>query len=298
MKFCKLCENEFNPTGGRQVYCSEKCRIKSKASRVNKGSISKECRICETEFTVSGKSRGTEFCSDKCRNKRNYIHKNCEICESTFFADDRTKTCSAKCKTVYLRRNQLIKSCNVCEKVFAVSPSLDRIKHCSEACYRESRRTGKTPNCICSNDGCVNTFYKAPSLQKIHTWNFCSRDCMAEKYITSGMFSGENSATYVGLYGDRRKKYYGENWLNQRRLARERDGYCCQLCEISEDEYGQELSVHHITPFVLFLDFRDANKLENLQSLCEPCHRIVHSGDNHPTKFKETYKELMIQSAL
>jgi hypothetical protein len=298
LKKCKLCDNDFNPRNGRQIYCSDRCRIKSKANRISKGSLYKNCRICDTAFTVEGKSRGTVFCSDKCRAKRGYKDKNCTICGEKFFADDRTKTCSKKCTSTYLRRNQLIKSCNVCDKVFAVPLSLDRIKHCSEACYRESRRTGKTSNCSCSNSGCENTFYKAPSLQKVHKWNFCSRECMAETYVSSGMFSGENSPTFNGLYGDRKKKYYGENWHNQRRLARERDHYQCQICEISEDEYGQELSVHHITPFVVFLDHLEANRLENLQSLCEPCHRVVHSGVNHPTKFNETYKELMIQSAL
>lgn len=53
-----------------------------------------------------------------------------------------------------------------------------------------------------------------------------------------------------------------------------------------------ELSVHHIVPFISFDDYLEANKLDNLVSVCEPCHRKIHSGDNHPTKFKETYKNL------
>lgn len=47
-----------------------------------------------------------------------------------------------------------------------------------------------------------------------------------------------------------RKKYYGVNWLHQRRMARKRDNYKCAKCGIHEDSYGQELSVHHIEPFV------------------------------------------------
>ncbi|MCM3692454.1 HNH endonuclease [Neobacillus niacini] len=83
------------------------------------------------------------------------------------------------------------------------------------------------------------------------------------------------------------KKYYGPNWLHQRKRARKRDSYTCQnpSCRITEKEYGQELSVHHKVPFVYFNDYSEANKLDNLVSLCEPCHRKAHVGKQHPLKF-------------
>jgi len=109
---------------------------------------------------------------------------------------------------------------------------------------------------------------------------------MYEYYSKEGLFSGENSGTWNGG----KKTYYGENWLSQRRKVRKRDNYTCQKCGITEDEYGQELSVHHIIPFVYFDNYTEANKEDNLVSVCEPCHRKIHSGDNHPSKFKETYK--------
>ena len=62
--------------------------------------------------------------------------------------------------------------------------------------------------------------------------------------------------------------------------------------DIKESKYGQELSVHHIIPFCLVDDYLIANKLTNLVSVCEPCHRIIHSGDNHPSKFKQAIKSV------
>ncbi len=98
---------------------------------------------------------------------------------------------------------------------------------------------------------------------------------MGKYYSESKMFSGENSGTWNG--GD--ISYYGPNWLSQRRLARERDQFNCQSCGITEEQYGKELSVHHIIPFRNFKgDWEKANELVNLICLCEyPCHRKRHS---------------------
>ncbi|RBW70653.1 hypothetical protein DS031_06135 [Bacillus taeanensis] len=97
-------------------------------------------------------------------------------------------------------------------------------------------------------------------------------------YEQSKMFSGENSGTWAG--GD--IDYYGPNWRSQRRKARERDYFTCQDCGITEEEFGQELSVHHIIPFRNFNgNWEKANQLSNLVALCEyPCHRKRHSKMN------------------
>ena len=112
---------------------------------------------------------------------------------------------------------------------------------------------------------------------------------MAEYYRESGLFAGPNNPNYTGAV-DAHKKYYGPNWRAQRRKARKRDNYTCQVCGITEEEYGQELSVHHITPFVFFESYLEANRLENLLSVCEICHRKIHSGENHPRYYKVKIK--------
>lgn len=291
IKNCEFCEKEFTFIRNSQKYCCENCRNKAKAKRIAKPPLEKECKICGNKFIAKGKARHSVFCSDKCRNKRHNIIKKCEICGKEFFADKTTKTCSKECTSEYIARNKRVYMiCNICGKTYWVHKSREnKSKFCSMECYRESRRTGQKHNCVCSNKNCNNTFYKAPSLQKKHKWNFCSYECMGVVYRKSGAFSGENAPAYVGLYGNRKKKYYGPNWLEQRRKVRERDNYTCQLCGITEEEYGKELSVHHKIPFVIFVNYEEANDLDNLESLCEPCHRIVHSGDNHPSKFREIY---------
>ena len=120
---------------------------------------------------------------------------------------------------------------------------------------------------------------------------FCSQACKSlsqtfcHSLITDGLKTGA-------------KKYYGPNWIQQRKRARKRDSYTCQNpdCRKTEKEYGQELSVHHKKPFVFFKDYLKANKLENLISLCEPCHRKEHVGEQHPLKFDT--EKIVFENAL
>lgn len=71
--------------------------------------------------------------------------------------------------------------------------------------------------------------------------------------------------------------YRGDNWPQQRRNARHRDHYRCQRCGKHERELERQLSVHHIKPFREFgiENYKAANVLANLVSLCSPCHKHV-----------------------
>lgn len=77
----------------------------------------------------------------------------------------------------------------------------------------------------------------------------------------------------------------GPNWATQRRLARERDHYTCQVCGATEESLNREHDVHHIKPFKEFgyipgvnENYMEANALDNLITLCRSCHSRV-SGD-------------------
>jgi DEAD/DEAH box helicase domain-containing protein len=77
---------------------------------------------------------------------------------------------------------------------------------------------------------------------------------------------------------------YGPNWQEQRNRARARDGFACTRCGIPEQP-GREHHVHHIQPFYTFgyargknTNYIAANKLENLQTLCASCHRILETS--------------------
>lgn len=92
---------------------------------------------------------------------------------------------------------------------------------------------------------------------------------------------GEKNPAWRGGYDH----YYGPNWQEQRRRARERDRYFCQRCGISEKEIEYELHVHHIIRFGDFGEkrYQEANTLSNLISLCRPCHLIVeHEQGTRP----------------
>ncbi|GAB4524556.1 MAG: hypothetical protein Fur0018_08220 [Anaerolineales bacterium] len=69
---------------------------------------------------------------------------------------------------------------------------------------------------------------------------------------------------------------YGASWPRQRERARARDGYRCQVCGAPEGERAHH--VHHKRPFRLFAAPAEANRLENLVTLCPACHRRVEQA--------------------
>ena len=77
---------------------------------------------------------------------------------------------------------------------------------------------------------------------------------------------------------------YGENWDEQREKAIERDNGACQSCGIErqkhQKEYDSDLHVHHIEPLRLHDTTAEANKLENLETLCAKCHHEHEWRDN------------------
>lgn len=165
----------------------------------------------------------------------------------------------------------------MCSKSFNVGYSQ---RNSYETCsiYCSSRRTvllknkGRYVQCAY----CDKVLYTT----KTNGYIFCSRKCDIDyrKYV-------HNIGARKSKIG--KKKYYGEHWNKIADEVRERDGYECYDCGISQEEYGKKLSVHHIVPFVYFDTYVEANKKINLVSLCEGCHRKRHSGVGHASKFDE-----------
>jgi DEAD/DEAH box helicase domain-containing protein len=74
---------------------------------------------------------------------------------------------------------------------------------------------------------------------------------------------------------------YGPDWQKIRLAVRKRDQFKCQVCGAAE--MNREHDVHHKTPFRAFiqngaLDREQANRLENLTTLCPSCHRKVEQN--------------------
>jgi DEAD/DEAH box helicase domain-containing protein len=63
---------------------------------------------------------------------------------------------------------------------------------------------------------------------------------------------------------------YGPDWNKIRDRVRARDKYTCQVC--GTPETTRQHDVHHKTPFRAFTSLAEANRLENLTTLCPSCH--------------------------
>ncbi len=69
---------------------------------------------------------------------------------------------------------------------------------------------------------------------------------------------------------------YGPGWTKIRERVRARDGFKCQVCGAPEN--GRQHDVHHKVPFKAFVSREEANRLENLTTLCSSCHRKVEAN--------------------
>lgn len=80
-----------------------------------------------------------------------------------------------------------------------------------------------------------------------------------------------------------KKNEYGADWKTISQQIRERDEFTCQGCSIIEKD--KNFHIHHKIPFRMFISHKEANKPENLVTLCPSCHR-------------EAEKQIFIQSGL
>jgi DEAD/DEAH box helicase domain-containing protein len=74
---------------------------------------------------------------------------------------------------------------------------------------------------------------------------------------------------------------YGPDWQKIRLAVRKRDQFKCQVCGAAET--NREHDVHHKTPFRAFIqdgviNREQANRLENLTTLCPSCHHKVEQN--------------------
>lgn len=179
-------------------------------------------------------------------------------------------------------------TCSHCGKTFYRSPANRFRQGTGQYCSRECMALGFVGRCKEQHprwrgeetrpcDACG-----APVTRPRWTWNkrsltFCNRGCFAR--WKSLNWTGSDNPSWNGGH----PPYYGANWLRQQRKARQRDGHSCQFCGVNESALRRALDVHHIRPFRFFgLDnYKAANRLANLVSLCEQCH-------HHLEKFSES----------
>lgn len=159
-------------------------------------------------------------------------------------------------------------TCEQCGKPYQTKPYMaqkSKLHFCGFACYGAWQKTHRVgvgrKRVIVTCHTCGKAIERQLNTVKDH--NFCGRQCWAE-WRSSPHWSGANSSFWLGGHDD----YRGPNWNRQSRAARSRDNNTCQHCGYQ----SPDLSAHHIRPFRLFTDYKEANKLENLTTLCKTCH--------------------------
>lgn len=214
----------------------------------------------------------------------------------------RQTTCSRAC-SYRLRAGKIAKSatiiCPVCGKEFKRSPAkIKRVRHasvCSRKCHYKARTLGivgrevespysYTPEgkaaliasaskpkgqrvfhpTICANCG-IEFDDPMDGRRRVGGKAFCSLDC-CNAYRT-----GENNPAWRGGH----PRYYGPSWRPLRRAVRQRDDYTCRRCGKEMKPPSRAPDVHHIAPVSSFADKDEANTMENLVTLCHPCHQYV-----------------------
>ena len=146
---------------------------------------------------------------------------------------------------------------------------------CDHECYSNYLKNGKVLT-NCTNCGKEIVLSRYRYLQSENS--FCSKDCYDEWH------RGKNCYNWKGGISS---QYRGPNWEQQRGKAIKRDNNTCQICGASGESV--KLDVHHKIPFQDFeregidkdkdiierIDYKEANKLDNLILLCDSCHRKV-----------------------
>lgn len=235
------------------------------------------------------------------------MKRKCEICGNEIITrPSRIKTgrgrfCSTACQGKWQSRARSGKNhpawkestviCQDCGCEFHIKPSaLEKGdgKYCSMKCYNASKSghwTGQeNPNwkpavfVICAQ--CNKQLKICPSKLNMYKHHFCSIECKAK--WQSIHLSGENAYAWRG---GSMPRYYGPNWPRQSRKARRRDEYKCQCCGKTQEQNRKRLDVHHIKPMRKFgyvpgenEHYKEANRLDNLVSLCTTCHHRIERG--------------------
>lgn len=238
------------------AYCSRECR---------RASVQRTCEACGRAFTLACSavaSRPSRWCSRECANlgRRQGETRSCARCQTAFYVYPSNLKRSGRVNLYCSRACGNAASAPLRTGVVRSSETRRRLSEAKRGVPNFKRRK---PPIVVVCGGCSANFEVSRSRQNPLSARFCSTDCWY-RYLR---LHPEESATYRGGY----EPYYGPNWPEKAKLARERDGHICQNCGLYQ--FNPRLDVHHIIPRRAFNgDFEAANVLSNLITLCKACH--------------------------
>jgi len=239
------------PTCGRVFEAESSMKIHhTQAHGESLSDVVVACGWCDSEFTMKEyhRDKTTEsYCSEDCRSK----------------------AMSDRSDPTYNRKTV---DCDTCgDNITRAKSQLSEHNFCSKECYYQHRSDyyrGEKSNLWSGGKNTSDCEYCGTRFEHQDPQRFCSRSCYGA-WLSENK-TGKDSPAWGGGYTE----YYGPNWESQRNQARKRDGFECQYCGSKEDELEKQLSVHHIMPFRECDGYKEANKLENLVSLCNTCHGL------------------------
>lgn len=162
--------------------------------------------------------------------------------------------------------------CKVCRKEYTRPPSrASKSSYCTQACSLENlrrlakKRTGRRHQNWVTREtakckGCRRKITRRKDRAREPV--YCTNACKARHQARTMLRAGPTHPAWKG--GS--VQYRGPNWASQRAAALSRDGGICATCGATTN------IVHHKKPFQLFTNYKQANRLRNLVTLCKRCH--------------------------
>lgn len=270
---CQVCGVQFPSKTKDNKFCSVDCYRVHQKTPEYKAKITKARAKHRTPCTNCGK----EVIGIKTQ-KRNGERADNKFCNRECYDDYRTKL-----------QQEVIGQCQNCNKDILFGDFHRRdVVFCSMSCRKNHKRV-KPTNCInCyvlftpiaihrKKDGSLRISGKSDA-------KTCSDECLNEFYRTdearkekiSKAFTGSNHPNWLGGISHSSTNFRGSDWQKIRRQVLERDDYKCCHCGIDKDQqferYGRDFSINHIIPFHQSGNTVKANKLSNLETLCDSCH--------------------------
>ncbi len=135
--------------------------------------------------------------------------------------------------------------------------------------------TGKKAGASCRSP-CTWPASKNCAGSRARTWGWSRSTCPPADFQTTGYWLSLSEQTIENLRAagawTNDPNDYGPGWNKLREAVRRRDGYRCQVCGMPETS-GRQHDVHHKVPFRSFTSAVEANRMENLITLCPADHR-------------------------